>query len=75
MASSSSIIQAMGNIALEEEEEGGIVIETEYGGEKTELIHGFDAKLCMVGRFITEGVIDFQPMQQTLAALWRPGRE
>lgn len=38
------------------------------------MIHGFDAKLCLVGRFITEGVIDFQAMQQTLTALWRPGR-
>lgn len=33
-----------------------------------------DAKLCLVGRFLTEGVMDFQAMQQTLAALWRPGR-
>ncbi|XP_017217178.1 uncharacterized protein LOC108194750 [Daucus carota subsp. sativus] len=33
-----------------------------------------DAKLCLVGRFLTKGVIDFQAMQQTLAALWRPGK-
>ena len=33
-----------------------------------------DAKLCLVGRFLMEGVMDFQAMQQTLAALWRPGK-
>lgn len=34
---------------------------------------GFDAKLCVVARFISEGRVDFQAMQQTLASLWKPG--
>lgn len=30
----------------------------------------FDVKLCIVGRFINEGVVDFTAMEQTLASLW-----
>lgn len=42
--------------------------------EDNEAYSGFDAKLCLMGRFISDGIVDFQAMQQTLAALWRPGR-
>lgn len=35
---------------------------------------GFNPKLCLVGKFISDGVVDFSAMQQTMAALWRPGR-
>lgn len=28
----------------------------------------------MVVRFLTEGYVEFPAMQQTLAALWKPGR-
>lgn len=38
------------------------------------MVHDFDAKLFLVGRFITEGPIDFQEMQQTLATLLNPGK-
>lgn len=74
MASTSSIINAMNNITLDDEEEGGLALEEtecEKGGEG---FKDFDTKLCLMGRFITEGVVDFSAMQQTLAALWRPGK-
>lgn len=74
MASSSSIIDAMNNITLEDEEED--VLAFEIGGTKgnNQGFTNFDAKLCVVARFLTEGRVDFQAMQQTLAALWKPGR-
>lgn len=51
-----------GDLALEE----GLI----HGEEQ--LFTGFDAKLCVVARFISDGHVDFQAMQQTLAALWKP---
>lgn len=41
--------------------------------ENIQLSTGFDAKLCVVGRFLSDRHTGFQDMQQTLAALWRPG--
>lgn len=64
-----SITQAMNNILLEEEEEGGIALDAENVAENEEIAHNWDAKLCLVGRFLTEGMLDFQAMQQTMAAL------
>lgn len=74
MASTSSIIQAMNNITLDDEEEGGLALEVETGGELTEGFKDFNIQLCLVGRFITEGVMEFQAMHQTMTALWRPGK-
>lgn len=31
-------------------------------------------RMCLVGRFIIEGDVDFSFMQQTLATLWSPGK-
>lgn len=31
-----------------------------------------NSKLCLMGRFLTEKMINFQEMKQTLAALWSP---
>lgn len=38
------------------------------------LEQGFNAKLCVVGQFISEGRVEFAALQHTLAALWKPGR-
>lgn len=74
MDSNSNIIEALNSISLEDEEEGGLEITTEtLEGGNTQL-QGFDAKLCVVGRFITEGRVEFEAMQHTLALLWKPGR-
>lgn len=49
-----------------------ITTETLEGGNTQ--LQGFDAKLCVVGRFITDGRVEFEAMQHTLALLWKPGR-
>lgn len=74
MASSSNLIQAMSAITLEDEEEGGIVLGGTDVADEEAVPHGFNNKLCLVGRFIIEGIVDFQAMQHTLASLWKPGK-
>lgn len=52
-------------LALEEEEEGGVMLrEEEVGRDKQTFV--------LVGRFLTERNINFPAMQSVLAALWRP---
>lgn len=58
----------MSNITLEDKAEGGLAIEAVEGEEVNELFKGFVAKLCLVGRFITEGAVDFLAMHK----LWQP---
>lgn len=73
MASTSNLVRAMNNISLEDEEEDSLAIGiAELRGEN-QLVKGFDAKLCIVAQFLSEGQIDFSAMQQTMAALWKPG--
>lgn len=74
MDAENSLVQAMNDVLLEEEEEGGIVVTTGDHLESHKEDYGFDANLCVVGRFLTEGRVDFQALQQTLAAIWKPGR-
>lgn len=64
----------MNNVFLEEEEEGGITIRIENTAENGENAFNSDPELCLVNKFLTEGVLDFQAMQQTMAALWKPGK-
>uniref|UniRef100_A0A803QJ80 Reverse transcriptase domain-containing protein n=1 Tax=Cannabis sativa TaxID=3483 RepID=A0A803QJ80_CANSA len=74
MASSSHNIEDLerqyADIQLEEEDEGGI----NYEGEDRDDEDTFDARWALVGRFITDQTIDFDAMQNKLAALWRPKR-
>ncbi|KAK1383072.1 hypothetical protein POM88_020807 [Heracleum sosnowskyi] len=72
MDSSNELSQAINNISLEEEEEGGLDLVDEEPTNKDQSVFEFDAKLCVVARFLSEGNADFLAMQQTLAALWRP---
>ncbi|KAK1387722.1 hypothetical protein POM88_015900 [Heracleum sosnowskyi] len=67
-------LKMMNNVTLEEEE-GGLAVDVTEEEENHEAFHGLDAKLCLMGRFITDGVVDFPSMKQTLAALWRLGRD
>lgn len=69
MESMSKLTQTMNSITLEEEEEGGIAIEYSIHTEEDNTLNGLDIKLCLMGRFITEGVVDFTAMKHTLAAL------
>lgn len=63
----------MENITLEDEEEGGLAFEEEVLQGEEQALSGIDANLCVVGRFIIDRKVDFLAMQQTLAALWKPG--
>lgn len=71
MASTSNIIEAMNCISLEDEEEEGLAFEVETG--EADGNPDYNANLCLVGRFLSDGVVDFLAMQQSMAALWRPG--
>lgn len=64
----------MNNVTLEDEEEGGVAFDDTEQAEEVEYLKGFDTYLCLVGRFINEGVVDFTAMQHTSASLWRPGK-
>lgn len=74
MASSSNIIDAMKNVSIDDEEEGVLAIDGAKVGDNVHGFAGFNAKLCVVARFISDGHVEFPAMQQTLASLWRPGR-
>lgn len=64
----------MYDISLEDEEEGGIALGETGEQEDTEQPWSYDEKLCLVGKFLIESIFDFQAMQHTLAALWKPGK-
>lgn len=69
-----SITQSMFEISLDEEDEGGIALgDAGEGSVAGQQIAG-DPKLCLVGKFLTEGPLDFTAMQHTLASLWKPGK-
>lgn len=74
MASTSNIIQAMNNVTLDDEEEEGLAFEVETGEQCLDTNQEFNAELCLVDRFLVEGIVDFSAMKQTLAAIWRPGK-
>lgn len=74
MATTQNITQAMNNISLEEEEEGGVAFEEIEGEEEIDALQGLNIHLCLVGRFINEGVVDFTAMKHTLASIWKPGK-
>lgn len=73
MASNENIIQAMNNITLEEEEEDNLALDLSASNEGEQILNSFNTKLCVVARFLSEGYVDFSAMQQTMAALWKPG--
>lgn len=64
-----NITQATNSILLEEEEDRGIAIKGAYEIAYLENAHVYNVKLCLVERFLIEGVFDFEAMKQTMAAL------
>lgn len=74
MASQEDLIQSINKIALEEEEETGYEVIAEDLDEQNQNLQGYNPKLCIVGRFIAEGKVEFLAMQHTMAALWKPGK-
>lgn len=74
MASTSKLIESMNSITLDDEEDGEIVLgENDVQNREGGISNG-DVKLRLVDKFLNEGIMDFSAMQQTLAALWRPGK-
>ncbi|KAH9726543.1 CCHC-type domain-containing protein [Citrus sinensis] len=55
-----------------DEEEGGLIIEGDAGNEGGPV--SIDFRFCLVGRFLTDKVINFPAMKNTMASLWRPGK-
>ena len=66
------VCNAYENVSIEEEEEGGLIVEGDDvdEGEETKI----DFRYCLVGRFLTDKVINFSAMKNTMASLWRPGK-
>ncbi|KAJ8900479.1 hypothetical protein K2173_025256 [Erythroxylum novogranatense] len=60
-------LSVTGEGAEKKEEEQGIELDEEDVEEGVE-----DFSLSLVGRFLTDKVINFNAMKQTMAALWRP---
>lgn len=57
-------------LAIEEEEDGGLIIASDEATENGEII--LDSCYCLVGRFLTENVVNFGAMKNMMASLWRP---
>lgn len=74
MDQTNNLVNAINNISLEEEDEGGLEIISDLQSENEQSLVGFDAKLCVVACFLSEGQVDFPAMQQNMAALWKPGK-
>ncbi|XP_060969447.1 uncharacterized protein At4g02000-like [Cannabis sativa] len=72
MASSSRHSEAMEDTIrfnIEEEDLEAVIV---TAGEREE---GIDDRWCLVGRLLSNRVIDFEKMQNVLASLWQPGME
>lgn len=74
MDQANNLANAINNISLEDEDEGGLEIISDFQSENEQSLVGFDAKLCVVARFLSKGQMDFPAMQQTMAVLWKPGK-
>ena len=57
-------------ISLKEEEEGGLIVEGDDANESGP--RTIDSRFCLVGRFLTDKVINFLAMKNTMASLCRP---
>ncbi|KAL9441583.1 hypothetical protein AB3S75_020141 [Citrus x aurantiifolia] len=63
---------AYDTFSIGEEEEDSLVLKNDDIGIGQEGL--IDARYCLVGRFLTDKVINFPAMKNTMAALWRPGK-
>ena len=57
-------------LTLDEEEEGGLEVAGEEAVDNGRI--KVDSRFCLVGHFLTDKVINFVAMKNTMAALWRP---
>lgn len=58
------------HISLEEEKERWLIVEGDAGNEDG--LVNIEFGFCLVGRFLTDKVINFPAMKNTMASLWRP---
>uniref|UniRef100_A0A803P5J8 DUF4283 domain-containing protein n=1 Tax=Cannabis sativa TaxID=3483 RepID=A0A803P5J8_CANSA len=70
MADSGSVRNGLEEVILDEEETGGVLIGDNGGSVEVE----YDSRWFLVGSFLSGGLVDFFSMQQTMAALWIPGK-
>lgn len=54
MAINDHLIDAMNNISIEDEDEGGLLFDHEVLVNSEVQSEGFDAKLCVVARFLSD---------------------
>lgn len=64
----------MNSISLDDEEECGLDVGETPGIEGEVWNQGFDFIFCIVGRFISEGRVDFMATQHTMSTLWKSGK-
>ncbi|KAH9672067.1 reverse transcriptase domain-containing protein [Citrus sinensis] len=61
---------AYDSLSIGEDEEDGLVFQSNDMATGQEGLN--DVRFCLVGRFLTDKVINFPAMKNTMAALWRP---
>lgn len=64
--------KAYASLSIEEKEDGGLIITGEDVADRRD--GKVDFRYCLVGRFLTDKVINFPAMKNTMAALWHPGK-
>ncbi|KAH9679913.1 CCHC-type domain-containing protein [Citrus sinensis] len=67
-----TITRDYAHISIDEEEEGGLTVTGDEGENSGQ--GKLDLRFCLVGRFLTDKVINFVAMKNTMASLWRPGK-
>lgn len=63
-----NILDDYANLAINDEEENGLILEEEPSDENADL----DYSHCLVGRLLTNRKVNFLAMQDTLSSVWRP---
>ena len=63
---------AYDSLSIGEDEKDGLVFQSDDMATGQEGLN--DVRFCLVGRFLTDKVINFPAMKNTMAALWRPGK-
>lgn len=76
MASNSSSMEpemtaAYDSFSIGEDEDDGLVFQSDDRATGYEGLN--DVRFCLVGWFLTDKVINFPAMKNTMAVLWRPG--
>ena len=63
---------AWANFRLYEEESGGLEVSSEEVGKAVS--EGTNMRYALIGRFLTDKLINFVAMKNTMASIWEPGK-